>query len=117
MGSLSDQYSAVCYAARAARGDGVDAASNPDERTSLRAKALAWLRADLDHRGMQAASSNPVERKSTADMLAHWLRDTDLTGIRDEAALAKLPREEREAFTQLWADVAAILKKAEEKAK
>jgi hypothetical protein len=115
--TAGNRYSAVCYAARAARGDGVDAPSDADERTALRAKALAWLRADLDLREQQAASSNAVERKTAADMMTLWLRDTDLVGIRDEAALAKLPPAERETFTQLWADVAAILKKAEEKAK
>jgi len=45
--------------------------------------------------------------------LRHWQKDTDLAGIRDKAALAKLPAQEQKAFTQLWADVAALLKKAE----
>jgi hypothetical protein len=45
--------------------------------------------------------------------LNHWQRDTDLAGIRDTAALAKLPEDEQKAFTQLWADAAALLKKAE----
>jgi len=49
--------------------------------------------------------------------LDHWQKDSDLAGIRDAAALAKLPAEEQKAFTQLWADVAALLKKAEEKPK
>jgi hypothetical protein len=44
-------------------------------------------------------------------------QESDLAGLRDAAALAKLPVEEQKAFTQLWADVAALLKKAEEKAK
>ena len=44
--------------------------------------------------------------------LRHWQQDTDLAGIRDAAALAKLPADEQKAFTQLWADVAALLKKA-----
>ena len=37
---------------------------------------------------------------------------TDLAGIRDAPALANLPADEQKAFTQLWADVAALLKKA-----
>ena len=49
--------------------------------------------------------------------LRHWQQDTDLAGIRDAAALAKLPADEQKAFAQLWADVAALLKKAEEKPK
>jgi len=36
-----------------------------------------------------------------------------LAGLRDKEALDKLPAEEQKAFTQLWADVAALLKKAE----
>jgi hypothetical protein len=34
-------------------------------------------------------------------------------GIRDAAALARLPAEEQKTFAQFWADVAALLKKAE----
>ena len=49
--------------------------------------------------------------------LSDWKQDSDLAGIRDAAALAKLPADEQKAFTQLWADVAALLKKAEEKPK
>ncbi len=45
--------------------------------------------------------------------MRHWQQDTDLAGIRDKAALDKLPAEERQAFTQLWADVAALLQKAQ----
>jgi hypothetical protein len=37
--------------------------------------------------------------------------------VRTKAALAKLPADERAAFTQLWADVAALLKKAQAKPK
>ncbi len=44
--------------------------------------------------------------------MGHWQQDTDLAGIRDAAALAKLPADEQKACTQLWADVAALLKKA-----
>jgi hypothetical protein len=47
--------------------------------------------------------------------MKQWQEDTDLAGVRDAAALAKLPAKERAAFTTLWADVAALLNKAEEK--
>ena len=39
-----------------------------------------------------------------------------MAGIRDKGALARLPMEEQKAFTQLWAYVAALHKKAERKA-
>ena len=38
---------------------------------------------------------------------------TDLAGIRDAPALANLPADEQKAFTQLWADVAGLLKQVE----
>jgi hypothetical protein len=41
-----------------------------------------------------------------------WQKDTDLAGIRDAATVAKLSGEEQKACTQLWTDVAALLKKA-----
>jgi hypothetical protein len=50
-------------------------------------------------------------------VLRHWQKDSDLAGIRDAAVLDKLLVEERAACERLWADVAALLKKAEEKAK
>jgi hypothetical protein len=44
--------------------------------------------------------------------LQHWRTDTDLAGVRDATALAKLPEAEREACRKLWADVNGLLKKA-----
>jgi len=35
--------------------------------------------------------------------------------VRDKDALSKLPVEEQEAWRKLWADVDALLKKAQEK--
>ena len=45
----------------------------------------------------------------------HRQKDLDLAGIRDPAAVAKLPADEQEACKKLWADVAGLLKKLEEK--
>ena len=47
-------------------------------------------------------------------MLQHWQKDADLAGIRYQDAVAGLPADEQEACKQLWADVAALLKKVEE---
>ena len=47
--------------------------------------------------------------------LAHWLRDGDLGSVRGADALAKLPAEERQAWAKLWADVEALLRKAQER--
>jgi hypothetical protein len=56
------------------------------------------------------ASSTPHDRGLIKQTLRHWQQDSDLAGIRDAAALAKLPAAEEEAFEQLWIDVAALLK-------
>jgi hypothetical protein len=49
--------------------------------------------------------------------MKHWQQDSELAGIRDRTAVARLPAEEQKACTQLWADVTALLKKAEEQTK
>jgi hypothetical protein len=54
----------------------------------------------------------PARKQVVIRTLAHWKADSDLAGIRDEAALAKLPEAEREAFRSLWADVEALRVKA-----
>jgi hypothetical protein len=79
----------------------------------LRQQALDWLRADLALRGKQLESGQPADRATVQQALRHWHQDTDLVAIRDAAALAKLSGEERAVYEQLWADVAALLKKAE----
>ena len=44
-------------------------------------------------------------------------KDADLGAIRDSDAAAKLPAVEQGVCKKLWADVAALLKKAQEKPK
>ena len=44
--------------------------------------------------------------------LQHWKSDRDLAGIREGTTLAKLPEDERKACRALWAEVDALLKKA-----
>jgi hypothetical protein len=65
----------------------------------------------------QLQSGQPAERTTAHKALAHWQKDSDLAGLRDKGALAKLPAEERVAWQTLWADVARLLTRAEEKAK
>jgi hypothetical protein len=103
-------------AARA--GQGEDAAKLDHlERTRLRRQALDWLRADLALRTKQLESGAPADRAEAQKALRHWQKDPDLAGIRVQAALAKLPEEDRAACVKLWADVAELLKRAEETAK
>ena len=108
------RYNAACYAALAAAGQGEDAAKLDDkDKARLRQQALDWLRADLALRTRQLESGQPADRTAAQQALRHWQKDTDLAGLRDAAALARLPSDEQKACSQLWADVAALLKKAE----
>jgi serine/threonine-protein kinase len=108
-----DRYNAACAVALAAAGAGLDAVPLGDkEREHLRRQALGWLRADLLVWGKQADTGMPQTRPIVQKTLAHWKEDTDLAGVRDPAALAKLPEAERGGWQKLWADVEAALKKA-----
>ena len=108
------RYYAACSAALAAAGKGEGAAKLDDkERARLRKQALDWLRADLALHTKQLESRRPDSRAFSQQTLMHWQEDRDLAGLRDKDALAKLPGEERTACERLWADVAALLKKAE----
>jgi serine/threonine-protein kinase len=112
------RYNAACDAALAAAGQGEDAARLDDkEKARFRKQALDWLRADLALHTKQLESDRSAERTAAQDKLRQWQQDSDLAGLRDAAALAKLPREERTAWEKLWADVAALLKKAGEETK
>jgi hypothetical protein len=111
--NAAHRYDAACLAMRAAAGRGNDAANLDDKaRTRLRQQARDWLRADLALWTRQLDTGKTADRAAVQRMLSHWQKDTDLAGIRDTAALAKLPGEEQKACTQLWADVAAVLNTA-----
>src|SRR5262249_5820860 len=111
-------FSAACWAALAAAGKGEDAAKLDDkERARLRKQALDWLKADLVLEAKKLESGRSADRAEVQRHLKKWQQDTDLAGIRDQAALEKLPPDEQKAFTQLWADAATLLNKAQTPAK
>jgi hypothetical protein len=74
---------------------------------------MDWLNADVAAWSKILATCPPEVRQSITQTLQHWKADTNLTGIRDPAATAKLPREEQKACAPLWAEVDALLKKAQ----
>jgi hypothetical protein len=57
----------------------------------------------------------PKDRQVMVQALQHWQKDSALAGLRDKDAVEKLPEAERDAWRKLWADVAALLKHAQEK--
>jgi hypothetical protein len=110
------RYNAACSAALAAAGKREDAQHLPDKvRLMLRRQALGWLRADLALWAARRETTRPEASGQIAQTLHHWQLDADLAAVRDREALAQLPDEEREAFTSLWNEVAALLKKVEQK--
>jgi tetratricopeptide (TPR) repeat protein/serine/threonine protein kinase len=109
------RYNAACAAALAAAGRGTDAVKLDDAaKAKLRGRALEWLKADLTALGKLLESGPSQVRPFIVGALGHWQKDPALAGIRD-AALTKLPADEQKGFRQLWANVAALLKKASEK--
>jgi tetratricopeptide (TPR) repeat protein len=112
--NAAHRYNAARSAALAAAGKGEDAGKLDDkERARLRRQALDWLRADLAGCDERLKSGKPADRAEVQRIMRHWQGDSGLAGIRDKAALEKLPPDEQKAFTQLWADVAALLTKVQ----
>jgi tetratricopeptide (TPR) repeat protein len=112
----SHRYNAACYAALAVCGQGKDAERLPDKViATLRRQALRWLRADLAHYAQLAQRNDPRAKGFVQQQLALWQQDADLASLRDPGALDRLPDDERAAWRRLWADVAALRQKVEEK--
>jgi hypothetical protein len=99
------RYDAACDAALAGCGQGKDGSKLDDkERGRLRQQALDWLRADLAWWG-RALAGGWQTAATVRQQLRHWQGDPDLAGVRDKAALAKLPEAERAGWRKLWAGV------------
>ena len=107
------RYNAACAAVLAGSGKSKDDPP-PDEaaKAKLRPQALDWLKAELAAWSKLLDTGKPEDRATVQKTLRHWQKDTDLSSIRDPEALAKLPEAERTEWQALWADVAALLKKA-----
>jgi tetratricopeptide (TPR) repeat protein len=108
------RYNAACDAALAAAGEGEDSVKlDAAAKTKLRRQALDWLNAEVSTWSKLLDSAPPQARAAMVQILSHWQKDGDLAGMRDQDALRKLPADERAACARLWADVAALLKKAQ----
>jgi tetratricopeptide (TPR) repeat protein len=106
------RYNAARAAAFAAAGQGKDTEKLDDQaRARLRTQALDWLRADLALRTKQLDDGKPADRALVRQAMQTWQKAVELASVRGDAALAKLPDAEREAWRKLWNDVAALLGK------
>src|SRR5262249_13370493 len=110
------RYSAASAAALAAARKGKDADKlDGKEKARLRGQALGWLKADLTLWRRRLDAGKPAARAAARMILGHWRADPDLAGVRDKAALAKLPEAERAGWGKLWAGVDYLLGKAQDK--
>jgi serine/threonine-protein kinase len=106
------RYNAACAAALAADGKDRDGPLPMEGSKALRARALGWLRAELDAWAKVIESNGPQAKATAARTLQHWQQDADLASVRDPEALAKLPEAEHGEWKALWAEVEALLLKA-----
>jgi hypothetical protein len=104
------RYIAARAAALAAAGQSED---GPPRDTAARAKlrhqALDWLKAELLAWTKLLKSGPPELRPFIEKTLRYWQQDGAFTGMRDVAALARLPAGEQREWHALWADFADLM--------
>jgi Tfp pilus assembly protein PilF len=111
--SAARRYNAACAAARAANGEGKDAADlDQPQRQRCRSQALIWLTAELQAWSVRV-EKGPESNAVAAKTLHHWQNDSALVSVRDDKALADLPSDEQASWRRLWAAVAALRARAE----
>ena len=91
------------------------ALATPDAaaKAKLRRQALDWLQAERADWAKLLESGPAQARTAVARTLDHWKQDNDLAAIREAEALAKLPAAEQKEWQALWAEVEALLKRAQ----
>ena len=104
-----NRLDAACAACQASCGHGDDAAALDDAtKARLRKQALAWLKAE--HAGWEKvyADGAAMNRFRAAEFARSCEQNGDLAGLRDPAALAKLPLAESKEWQTLWAEFKAL---------
>jgi tetratricopeptide (TPR) repeat protein len=104
------RYHAARAAALAASGQGkADRPLDLAAQTRLRRQALDWLRAELGAWNASVGGNDWQGPANVARTLTAWTAESDLAGVRDPDALARLPEAERKDWRKLWADVEELL--------
>src|SRR5262249_37001693 len=100
---------AASAAALAGCGLGDDATKPDDRRRAvLRQQALDRLTAEDNAWPQRQCLGKPGDRTIAATAVRAWQQNKDLAGVRDEQALARLPREGQRTWQTLWAKVTAL---------
>jgi hypothetical protein len=106
------RYRAACAAARSGCGQGRDGSDLDEEgRAGFRRQALGWLGAELES-WRRLLEKQPGNAWLVARDMRDWLADASFAGVRGPEALALLPEAERQAWQELWTDVADTLARA-----
>jgi serine/threonine protein kinase/tetratricopeptide (TPR) repeat protein len=104
-----DHYFGATASAAVGCGEGKGGAFlDVQERLLLRDQALHWLRLELTIFQQRFSKEPEATRLELKDAMQYWKTDKDLSGVRDAAALAKLPDTERREWQMLWDDVDAL---------
>jgi len=115
---LPHRYNAAWAAALVGCGQGKDAdQSDNKERARLRRQSFDWLRADLAAWRHVLDKEPEKIRPVVLKTMQHWQQDKDFAGVRDSAALTKLPEAERQEWQKLWAEVDQLRQEAAKPAK
>jgi Flp pilus assembly protein TadD/serine/threonine protein kinase len=105
--------SAFC-AAKAARGDGVDAPKVDQVRDNLRGKALAWLESELALQKRQAGSSSAKARQAAVDKLKTWQVEWIDSGLWPALAQV-MSTDERANWDAFWTEVRKTIATAQKR--
>jgi tetratricopeptide (TPR) repeat protein len=110
----STLYPAACAAIGAGCGNGEEAPPlKASERLRWRKQALDWLRAELERQGQSLRANPSTARRTVFGTLRQWKRDPSLAGVRDLAALSRLPEEEWQNWSRFWIEVEGLLEQAQ----
>lgn len=100
------RYEAAAAAAQAGCGQGRDAEGlDAEGKAQLRRQARTWLQAELSDWAKLLLKKSPQDRAAVRQALRVWQSDLRLDGVREAAALGRLPEAEREAWRKLWQEV------------
>jgi protein O-mannosyl-transferase len=99
---------AALAAARAGCGQGRETPDLTEAvKTRLRRQALEWLQAELAY--WQQGKDKTEGRILIVPTLRAWQKNDGLAGVREPAALAGLPQEERTAWQKFWHEVETLV--------
>jgi eukaryotic-like serine/threonine-protein kinase len=107
---LGHRFAAACSAALAASEQSKDEPrTDQPTRDKLRRAAIDWLEADLAQSTALVERGSYLDRMIIPTLLSHWRVVPDLASLRDPAALAALPDQERHDCTVFWSRVDLLI--------